>query len=142
MLGVNKVILVGRIGKDPEFKTTKHGISMVSFGLATNSKYKDRNGKTVNLTEWHNVQAYGKLAELLEKYAGKGSLLYVEGKLQTSRYQKNGATHSKTQVIITAMQFIKTVEPSEGTEEPSIGLEFQMGPEFEEDYMTDEEIPF
>jgi single-strand DNA-binding protein len=136
MMGVNKVILVGRVGREPETKVTKHGTSMASFSLATKSKYKDKSGETVNLTEWHNVQAYGKLANVIKKYVGKGSSLYIEGKLQTFKYEKDGSTLYSTKVVMTSMQFIKTVDPTENSEES------YMGPEYEEDYMMDEEGPF
>lgn len=135
-MGINKVILVGHVGKEPELKTTRHGTPMASFSLATNSKYKDKSGETVTLTEWHNVQAYGKLAELVKKYIGKGSPLYLEGKLQTFKYEKDGSTRYSTKIVMTLMQVIKSVEPSEGTEER------YMGPEYEEDHMMDEEVPF
>ena len=138
-MGVNKVILVGHVGKDPEFKTTKYGTSMASFGLATNLKYRDRStGEMVTSTEWHSVQAYGKLADLLKKYVGKGSALYIEGKLQTSRYEKDGVTRSKTYVVMTSMQFLKTEKPSE-----DYSSEFQPDQDPYENYFDEsEEIPF
>ncbi len=139
MMGVNKVILVGHVGKDPDFKMTKYGTSMVSFSLATNSKYKDRSGQLVNLTEWHKVQAYGKLAELIKKYVGKGSSLYIEGKLQTSRYEKDGITRTVTGVVVTSVQFLKTEKPSDDLE----GSDFEPNETDPwENYSEEEEIPF
>lgn len=138
MMGVNKVILVGHVGREPEIKTTRHGTLMASFSLATNSKYKDKSDETVTLTEWHNVQAYGKLAELIEKYVGKGSSLYLEGKLQTFRYEKDGSTRYCTKVVVTSMQFLKTEKPSSDVQDNKLDEQ-----DFWDNYeYENEEIPF
>lgn len=83
---VNKVILVGRLGRDPETRYTGGGTAVANFTMATDEKYKDRNGEKQQKTEWHKCVAWGKLAEIVQQYATKGQLVYVEGKLQTREW--------------------------------------------------------
>jgi single-strand DNA-binding protein len=100
MAGVNKVILVGNLGKDPEVRHLEGGNSVVNFTLATNEYYKDKQGARVERTEWHNISAWRGLAELAEKYLKKGSQVYVEGKLRTRQYQdKDQQTRYITEII-------------------------------------------
>ena len=100
MAGVNKVILVGNLGKDPEVRHLDGGNSVANFTLATNEYYKDKEGARVERTEWHNISAWRGLAELAEKYLKKGSQVYVEGKLRTRQYQdKDQQTRYITEVI-------------------------------------------
>ena len=100
MAGVNKVILVGNLGKDPEVRHLDGGNSVANFTLATNEYYKDKQGARVERTEWHNISAWRGLAELAEKYLKKGSQVYVEGKLRTRQYQdKDQQTRYITEVI-------------------------------------------
>ena len=100
MAGVNKVILVGNLGKDPEVRHLEGGSSVANFTLATNEYYKDKQGTRVERTEWHNISAWRGLAELAEKYLKKGSQVYVEGKLRTRQYQdKDQQTRYITEII-------------------------------------------
>ncbi|MGI4875130.1 MAG: single-stranded DNA-binding protein [Janthinobacterium lividum] len=100
MAGINKVILVGNLGKDPEVRHLEGGASVAHFTLATNEYYKDKQGNRVERTEWHNISAWRGLAELAEKYLKKGSQIYVEGKLRTRQYQdKDQQTRYITEVI-------------------------------------------
>lgn len=100
MAGVNKVILVGNLGKDPEVRHLEGGNSVANFTLATNEYYKDKQGARVERTEWHNISAWRGLAELAEKYLRKGSQVYVEGKLRTRQYQdKDQQTRYITEII-------------------------------------------
>jgi single-strand DNA-binding protein len=100
MAGVNKVILVGNLGKDPEVRHLEGGTSVAHFTLATNEYYKDKQGNRVERTEWHNISAWRGLAELAEKYLKKGSQIYVEGKLRTRQYQdKDQQTRYITEII-------------------------------------------
>jgi len=100
MAGVNKVILVGNLGKDPEVRHLEGGTSVAHFTLATNESYKDKQGNRVERTEWHNISAWRGLAELAEKYLKKGSQIYVEGKLRTRQYQdKDQQTRYITEII-------------------------------------------
>ncbi|RZL03083.1 MAG: single-stranded DNA-binding protein [Hymenobacter sp.] len=100
MAGVNKVILVGNLGKDPEVRHLEGGNSVANFTLATNEYYKDKQGARVERTEWHNISAWRGLAELAEKYLKKGSQVYVEGKLRTRQYQdKDQQTRYITEIV-------------------------------------------
>lgn len=100
MSGVNKVILVGNLGKDPEIRHLEGGVSVARFSLATNEYYKDKQGARVERTEWHNITAWRGLSEVAEKYLKKGQMVYVEGKLRTRQYQdKDNLTHYITEVV-------------------------------------------
>ena len=99
---VNKVILLGNVGKDPEFKALPSGQPVVNFSIATSDRYKDQQGNYQDRTEWHNLVAYGKLAEIVRDYVKKGSKLYVEGRL-TTRSWDDRETNKKvyrTEIVI------------------------------------------
>ena len=98
---VNKVILVGNVGKDPEVKYSPSGTPVAKFSMATNERFKDRSGESQDRVEWHNVVAWQRLAEIVGEYVGTGSKLYIEGKLQTSRWDdhQSGQTKYRTEVI-------------------------------------------
>jgi len=99
MSGVNKVILVGRLGKDPEIKVLEMGRKVASFTLATSETYKDKNGDKQEVVEWHNVVYWGPIVDVIEKYIKKGHQLYIEGKLKTRSYEKNGEKRYVTEVL-------------------------------------------
>ena len=100
MSGVNKVILVGRLGKDPEIRHLESGVAVASFSVATSETYKDRNsGEKKEITEWHNVVLWRGLAEVAEKYLKKGDMVYIEGKLRTRSWEKDGVTRYTTEVV-------------------------------------------
>lgn len=104
---MNKVILTGNVGKDPEVKHLESGTTVANFSLATNESYTNRNGEKVQDTEWHNIVAWGKIAETIERYVFKGSKLLVEGKIRTSSWEgRDGNTHYKTEVLIHNFEFI------------------------------------
>src|SRR5213595_2081512 len=98
---VNKVILVGNLGKDPEVKYTPSGTPVAKFSLATNEGYKDKGGQWQDRTEWHNIVAWQRLAEIVGEYLKKGSKAYVEGRLQTSSWEdrQSGETKYRTEII-------------------------------------------
>ena len=87
MASVNKVILIGRLGKDPELRYSQGGAPICSFSVATDESYKDRDGNKVERAEWHNVTAFQRMAENCANYLSKGSLVYVEGRLKTEKWQ-------------------------------------------------------
>ena len=100
MSGINKVILIGRTGKDPEIKSTNSGKKVASFSLATSEKYKDQ-----EQTTWHNLVLWEKLAEISEKYIKKGSLIYVEGKISNRSWDdKDGVKRYTTEIIVNSLQ--------------------------------------
>jgi len=111
--GVNKVILVGNLGADPE--TREAGNSTVcNFRVATNESYKDSTGTLVEKTEWHSVVAWGKLAEICGTYLKKGSRVYVEGSLQTRSYEKDGVTKYTTEIKAREMSILSVSDSGDG----------------------------
>jgi single-strand DNA-binding protein len=98
---VNKVILVGNLGKDPEVKYTPSGVPVAKFSLATNERYKDKAGEWQDRTEWHNIVAWQRLAEIVGEYVKKGSKVYIEGRLQTSSWEdkQSGEKKYRTEII-------------------------------------------
>lgn len=99
--GVNKVILVGNIGQDPNIRFTPDGKAIANLSLATSESWKDQQGQQQTKTEWHRIVVFGKLAEIVQQYVTKGSKLYVEGKLQTRKYQaQDGSDRYTTEVIV------------------------------------------
>lgn len=107
MASINKVILIGRVGKEPAFRQTQGGHDVATLSLATSRYYKDSNGQRVEETEWHLVVLFGKMAEIANNYVRKGSQLYIEGRLQTRKYtDKQGVERYQTQIIAETMQFV------------------------------------
>jgi single-strand DNA-binding protein len=106
-MSVNKVILIGNLGKDPEIRTLDNGNKVANFSIATTESYNDKaSGKRVDQTEWHNIVIWGKLADIVEKYMKKGSSGYFEGKLQTKSYEKDGVTRYRTDVVCSQMTML------------------------------------
>ena len=100
MASLNKVILIGNLGKDPEERFFTDGSPVTNFSIACTEKYKDKTGEQKELTEWVNIVTFGKLAEIAGKYLSKGSSVYIEGKLKTDKYtDKNGIERTATKVI-------------------------------------------
>ncbi len=101
---VNKVILIGNLGKDPELRYTSSGVAVASFSVATNESWKDTEGNTQERTQWHNIVAWRKLAEICGEYLKKGSKLYLEGRLQYRNYDdKNGVKRYVTEIVMDEM---------------------------------------
>ena len=100
MAGVNKVILVGNLGKDPEVRYLDSGVAVANFSLATTENYKNKEGERVSQTEWHNIVLWRGLAEVAEKWLKKGSSVYVEGKIRTRKWEdKDGNTRYSTEIL-------------------------------------------
>lgn len=105
--GINKVILVGTVGKDPEVRYSQAGSANVTLSLATNESWKDKNGEKQERTEWHRLKFFGKLAEIAGEYVKKGQQLYVEGSLRTDKYtDKQGIERYTTDIIVNEMQML------------------------------------
>ncbi len=130
MSGVNKVILVGNLGKDPEVRYLESGVAVANFPIATSETYKDRNtGERITQTEWHNVVLWRGLAEVAEKYLKKGNQVYIEGKLRTRSWEdQNGNTRYTTEVVGDNMTMLgrrddnvsaPTQQPAQTTEQPA-----------------------
>jgi single-strand DNA-binding protein len=100
MSGVNKVILIGNVGKDPDVKYLDGGVAVARFSLATTESYKNKEGKKVDQTEWHNITVWRGLAEVAEKYVRKGMMLYVEGKIRTRQYGEENNKKWYTEIVV------------------------------------------
>ena len=106
MASVNKVILIGNLTKDPELRYTPSGTAIASFTVACNEKYKDKNGEWQEQAEFINVQVWNKTAENCEIYLHKGSQVYIEGKIKTEVWERDGVKHYTTKVVAAAVQFL------------------------------------
>lgn len=104
---LNKCCFIGRLGRDPETRTTQNGKVMCTFSLAVSEKHKDKEtGEKVEVTEWVNVTAFDKLAEIAGEYVKKGSLLYIEGKMQTRKYDKDGVEMRSVSILLSEMRML------------------------------------
>ena len=105
--GVNKVILLGNLGKDPELSYLPSGQSVAKFSLATSRSYKDKNGETKEETEWHNIVAWGKLGEICAQYLSKGRQAYVEGRIQTRTWEgRDGNKRTSVDIVASDVQML------------------------------------
>lgn len=117
-MSVNKVILVGNLGKDPELRYTPSGTAVATFSLATTERFKDRDGNRQEKTEWHNIVAWRQLAEICGKYLHKGKQVYIEGKIQTRSYDdRDGNKRYTTEIVVDQMQMLGSKDdgPQQGS---------------------------
>ncbi|OGC91134.1 MAG: single-stranded DNA-binding protein [candidate division Zixibacteria bacterium RBG_16_48_11] len=135
MAGVNKVILVGNLGKDPELRYTPAGQAVATFSLATNRKWKDKDGQMQDQTDWHNIVAWGRQAEIAKEYLKKGSPLFVEGRIQYRTYNdRDGNKRYITEIVAQSVQMLGRKGGEPGVETP---------PDLEvEAPSSEEDIPF
>ena len=142
--GVNKVILVGNLGQKPEIRYTKDSKPIASFSIATSESWKDKTtGDMVEKTEWHNVTFFGRIAEVAEQYLDKGSKVFVEGKLQTDKWEdENGNKRSATKIIGNNMQMLDSrgLNNSSSFDESSSAQ--NEAPASQEGSFSEEDIPF
>lgn len=119
MASVNKVFLIGNCGADPQIKTFASGNKVAQITLATTERYNDRNGEQKEETEWHSVKAFGKLADVVERFIHKGSLLYLDGKIRTRSYEADGRTMYRTEILADHIQMLDRREnrPALGPDE-------------------------
>ncbi|MBM9602866.1 single-stranded DNA-binding protein [Desulfopila inferna] len=116
---VNKAILIGNLGADPEIRYTQSGTQVATFNIATTERFKDRDGNSQEKTEWHRIVAWAKLAEICGEYLNKGSKVYIEGKIQTRKWQdQNGNDKYTTEIIAREM---KMLSPRGGVESGGAG---------------------
>ncbi len=116
MAGVNKAILIGNLGRDPELRRTPSGTSVASFSLATTERWTGREGDRQDRTEWHNVVAWGKLAELANDYLKKGRTVYVEGRISTRSWDdRDGNKKYRTEIVASTIQFLGSAGPGSGS---------------------------
>lgn len=142
---VNRVTLYGNLTRDPEPKALPSGVAVANFSIATNRTYKDRDGKKQEDVEYHNVVAFGKQAELITQFLKKGSGIYLEGRLQTRSWDKDGVKQYRTEVVVEEFQFGpksagegKSSQPQASESASAAGD----APEYPEEEVNPEDIPF
>ena len=133
MAGLNKAMIIGRVGKDPELRYMQNGNPVCNFSVATSETWNDKNtGEKQERTEWHRITVYGKLAEICAEWLTKGKQVYIEGKLQTREWEdKEGNKKTTTEIIANTMQMLGSVGECKPKEEPK-----------QEPKTTDDDIPF
>jgi single-strand DNA-binding protein len=126
MAGVNKAILVGNLGRDPEMRTTQSGTQVANFTIATSEQYTDQSGQRQEKTEWHRIVTFGRLAEICGQYLHKGKQVYIEGRIQTRQWEdQNGQTRYTTEIVAREMQMLGRVgdAPAQAREPAGGGMQ-------------------
>jgi single-strand DNA-binding protein len=124
MLGVNKVILIGHLGKDPELRYTPGGQATASFSLATSERWTDKNGQRQERTEWHNIVVWSKLAEIANQYLKKGSPAYIEGRITNRSWDdRDGNKRYRTEIVANTIQFLGSGSGGAGASDAISGQE-------------------
>ncbi len=154
-MSVNKAILVGRLGRDPETRYTSGGQAVANFTLATDETFKDRSGERQKRTEWHRIVLWGKLAEITQQYLKKGMLVYIEGRIQTRQWEdkRDGQKKSTTEIVANVMRMLtsRAESAAAGAGAPAGGAHSRPADEFDaavpEEHgagpeISDEDIPF
>lgn len=148
MASLNKVMLIGNLGKDPEVRYTASGTAVVGFSLATSEKYKSKSGEWEEKTEWHNITLWGRLAEIAGEYLAKGKTVYIEGRLQTRKWQdRDGKDRYTTEIVGEKMQMLSGKGEGggggrQGGGKPAASEDFG-GTSYEEPvFNPDDDIPF
>jgi single-strand DNA-binding protein len=143
MASLNKVMLIGNLGKDPEVRYTASGTAVAGFSLATSDRFKGKNGEWEDRTEWHNITLWGRLAEIAGEYLAKGKTVYIEGRLQTRKWQdRDGRDRYTTEIVGEKMQMLSG--KGDGGGRPGGGRqESQEPPGYDEPaFNPDDDIPF
>ena len=126
--GVNKVILLGNLGNDPEIKYTQGGMAIASLSIATTSSRKDKDGNRQEKTEWHRVKLFGKTAEVAGEYLKKGRSVYIEGRIEYGSYEKDGVKHYTTDIVADEMQMLGGGQESGDGQQRGNGTSRQSAP--------------
>ena len=152
--GVNKVFLLGRLGKDPEMRATQGGMTIASFTLATSDRQKDAQGNWQDKTEWHNLVAFQRTAEVVRDYCKKGSQVFVEGKIQTRSWddKESGQKKYRTEILVNELSLLGKPGGGEGggggysrgssSSGSGAGSSQSSAPDYAEQGITDDDIPF
>jgi single-strand DNA-binding protein len=136
---VNKVILIGNLGKDPEVRYTQAGAAIANFNVATTETWKKQDGSKEELTEWHRVVAFGRLGEICGEYLSKGSKVYIEGRLQTRKWEnKEGVTQYTTEIVAREMKMLSPRGSSGGSSQDQGQYSDQSFPE----QVMGDDVPF
>lgn len=143
MASLNKVMLIGNLGKDPEVRYTTSGTAVASFSIATSERFKNKSGEWDERTEWHNITLWGRLAEIAGEYLAKGKTVYIEGRLQTRKWQdKEGRDRYTTEIVGEKMQMLS----GKGEGRPGAGrapADESFAPSYDEPaFNPDDDIPF
>lgn len=139
MASMSRTMILGNVGRDPEIKKTPSDTSVANFSVATTESFVDKAGEKKNKTEWHNVVAWGKLAELVGKYVKKGSQIYVEGHNETRSWEKDGMKQYRTEIIASSVVFCGGGDRRQDTLEPR-QQESRQAPT--ESFGGDDDLPF
>ncbi len=140
---INKVMLIGNLGADPEMRFTQNGAPVASFTVATTEKWKGQDGQMKEQTEWHRVIAWQRLAEICGEYLSKGSRVYIEGKLQTRSWEKDGQKHYTTEIVAREMKMLSPrTSGGGGGEFSGSGAGYGSGDSFQEPPPMGEDVPF
>jgi single-strand DNA-binding protein len=149
--GVNKVFLLGRLGKDPEMRATAGGMTIANFTLATSDRTKDAQGNWQDHTEWHNLVAFQRTAEIVRDYCKKGSQIFIEGKIQTRSWEdkESGAKKYRTEILVNELSLLDSKGSGEGSGShaksnttPYTATAPAAAPDYAEQGITDDDIPF
>lgn len=138
---INKVTLIGRLGKDPEVRTLESGSRVANFSLATSEKFKDKSGEKKEETQWHNIQAWGKLVDIIEKYLSKGDLIYLEGKIKYRQWESEEGTKYITEIVAYSMQMLGSKQSSEAQTDAEVADQSPTKPQPEGEG-TQDDLPF
>lgn len=144
MRGVNKAIILGTMGKDPEIRYLPSGKAVASFSVATSEKWKDSNGDMQEKTEWHSCSAFDKLAEIIGEYCRKGSKVYCEGSIHTRKYQdkQTGTDKYATEIKVNQLQMLDSKPVGEKSDRPAQPSAAPAQSAAPADYFHDDSIPF
>ena len=141
--GINKVILVGNLGQDPEVKFTAGGAAVTTLSIATSDSWKDKDsGMDKERTEWHRVVLWRRLAEIAGEYLKKGSKVYIEGQLQTRKWEQEGQTRYTTEIIARDIQFLDSRGSANTSSQEDAGKSEEPAPEVPDSGIDDDDIPF
>ena len=141
---VNKVILIGRLGKDPEIRSTPNGTTVCKFSLATDERWTDKSGEKQERTEWHNIVAWGKLGEICGQYLRKGKLVYIDGSIRTDSWddKETGQKKYRTEIIAANMQMLDKKSDDDGGGGSYAGAARKSSSSSAPPMDDDEEVPF
>jgi single-strand DNA-binding protein len=143
---LNKVQLIGNLGKDPELRYTASGVAVATFSIATSDSWKDQEGNTQERTEWHNIVAWRKLAEICGEWLKKGKKVYIEGRLQTRTYEKDGVKRYVTEIVADDLIMLdgggsgrREASGSTATQQPATEMDSTSG---QQSSTKDDDLPF
>lgn len=141
---INKVTLIGNLGKDPEIRYTPSGMAVANFNIATTDRWKDKaSGEMKERTEWHRIVAWGRLGEICGEYLAKGRQVYIEGRLQTRSWEKDGVTRYTTEIVANEMKMLGSRDGGSNSQRSQGGgMPEYDGPPLPEEGGVDDDIPF